>query len=138
MPIWVNLANLANLGGSPMGQDVANLVILIAGLGGARLHVRLLILQSWNLAGVHDGGEGRILKSCNLAPLGPLAPLEPLAALEPLAPVASFHEEKWCKWPKWLKWRQRYKWYKWSKWSKRPKRCQIARFQDCGPPHRAH
>ena len=27
------LVNLANLGGSPMGQDFANLVILLAGLG---------------------------------------------------------------------------------------------------------
>ena len=34
---------------------------------GARLQVRLLILQSCNLASVHDGGEGRVLKSCNPA-----------------------------------------------------------------------
>ena len=36
---------------------------------GARLQVRLLILQSCNLASVHDGGEGRsleILQSCHL------------------------------------------------------------------------
>ena len=84
---------------------------------GARLQVRLLILQSCNLASVHDGGEGRVLKSCNPAPL---------------APLASFHEENWCKWPKSLKWRKRFKW-----WSERSKRCKISRLRS-PPPHRAH
>ena len=56
-----------------MGRDFANLVILLAGWGGgARLHAKVAHFAS-NLASVHAWGEGRILKSCNLASLAPLA-----------------------------------------------------------------